>query len=69
MEDFEQLHRDHKHLDAEHKKLIMKGDQQKEKLRELQNRGIGGRADQGGRHGEGIGRNGNGPVGAQRTAL
>ena len=31
------MHRDHKHLDAEHKKLIMEGDRQQEKLRELQN--------------------------------
>mgnify|MGYP000580166517 CR=1 FL=1 len=35
MEDFDRLHRDHKHLDAEHKKLIAKGDRQQEKLREL----------------------------------
>ena len=33
--DFERLHRDHKHLDAEHKKLMAEGDRQQEKLGEL----------------------------------
>ena len=47
--DFDQLHRDHKHLDAEHKKLITESDRQQEKLRELRdevNRTSGGLAEE-----------------------
>ena len=35
MKDFNRLHQDHKHLDAEHKKLIVDGDRQQEKMQEL----------------------------------
>ena len=48
-DDFDQLHRDHKHLDAEHKKLITESDRQQEKFRELWdevNRTSGGLAEE-----------------------